>query len=56
MQIGAFGQMPDGSGVERVAIAGGGLSARVLSYGAILQDLRLAGHRWCWDSPNSRPI
>ncbi|PIV73130.1 MAG: hypothetical protein COW55_14135 [Rhodobacteraceae bacterium CG17_big_fil_post_rev_8_21_14_2_50_65_11] len=39
-----FGTMPDGTPVERVTITGGGLTARVLSYGAVLQDLRLAGH------------
>jgi len=40
-----FGHMPDGTPVERVALAGGGLTARLLSYGAVLQDLRLAGHK-----------
>lgn len=39
-----FGQMPDGTPVERATIQGGGLTARVLSYGAVLQDLRLDGH------------
>ena len=39
-----FGHLPDGAAVERVTIAGGGLTARVLSYGSVLQDLRLAGH------------
>ena len=40
----AFGYMPDGSQVTRHEISGGGLSASVLSYGAVLQDLRLARH------------
>lgn len=40
----SFGVMPDGSAVERRRIEGGGLVAHVLSYGAVLQDLRLAGH------------
>ncbi|MEM6409587.1 MAG: aldose epimerase family protein [Pseudomonadota bacterium] len=40
----SFGVMPDGSPVERHKIEGGGLTAWVLSYGAVLQDLRLAGH------------
>lgn len=39
-----FGAMPDGQTVERVTIRGGGLTARLLSYGAVLQDLRLEGH------------
>lgn len=39
-----FGALPDGQTVERVRIAGGGLTAHVLSYGAVLQDLRLQGH------------
>ncbi|MCV2865052.1 aldose epimerase family protein [Defluviimonas sp. WL0075] len=36
--------LPDGSPVERAVLHGGGLSASVLSFGAILQDLRLEGH------------
>ena len=36
--------MPDGEDVLRHRITGGGLSADILSYGAVLQDLRLAGH------------
>ena len=36
--------MPDGSAVTRHRITGGGLTAYVLSYGAVLQDLRLEGH------------
>lgn len=39
-----FGEMPDGSTVERHVIKGGGLTASFLSYGALLQDLRLEGH------------
>lgn len=39
-----FGEMPDGSEVSRHRIEGGGLVAHVLSYGAVLQDLRLDGH------------
>ncbi|MGZ9810725.1 aldose epimerase family protein [Pseudoroseicyclus sp. H15] len=38
-----FGRAPDGGDVERVTIRGGGLTARVLSWGATLQDLRLEG-------------
>jgi len=36
--------MPDGSVVTQHRIEGGGLVAQVLSYGAVLQDLRLDGH------------
>lgn len=39
-----FGQMPDGTTVERVILRGGALTANVLSYGAVIQDLRLDGH------------
>lgn len=39
-----FGQMPDGSPITRHTITGGGLTAHVLSFGAVLQDLRLDGH------------
>jgi aldose 1-epimerase len=39
-----FGTLPDGREVHRIRIAGGGLTASVLTYGAVLQDLRLAGH------------
>src|SRR5690606_29042780 len=40
----AFGQTRDGEAVRRIRIAAGGLSAHILTYGAIVQDLRLAGH------------
>lgn len=40
----AFGTLADGSPVERFSLTGGGLSAQVLTYGAVLQDLRLDGH------------
>ncbi|MBO9479479.1 galactose mutarotase [Shimia sp. R11_0] len=36
--------MPDGSAVHRITLTGGGLTAHLLTYGAVLQDLRLAGH------------
>ncbi|RLJ51723.1 aldose 1-epimerase [Litoreibacter meonggei] len=39
-----FGDMPDGSAVVRHRIEGGGLIAHILSYGAVLQDLRLENH------------
>ncbi|WP_422048682.1 aldose epimerase family protein [Shimia sp.] len=39
-----WGHMPDGSAVHRIILKGGGLTAHLLTYGAVLQDLRLAGH------------
>lgn len=39
-----FGQMTDGTPVQRVTISGGGLRARIITYGGVLQDLRLDGH------------
>lgn len=43
-RIETFGETADGDKVERVEIAGGGLRARIISWGAVLQDLRLQGH------------
>jgi aldose 1-epimerase len=40
-----FGTLPDGREVHRARISGGGLTASILTYGAVLQDLRLVGHR-----------
>ncbi len=42
-QIAPFATLPDGTSVERIRIAGGGLMAQVLTYGATIQDLRLEG-------------
>lgn len=39
-----FGTTRDGQTVERVSIAAGGLTAHVLTWGAIVQDLRLDSH------------
>ncbi len=39
-----FGKMPDGTVIERISLRGGGLQANVLTYGGVLQDLRLEGH------------
>lgn len=39
-----FGTLPDGDAIRRIAISGGGLSAKILNWGAIVQDLRLEGH------------
>lgn len=40
----AFGKTADGAPVERVVITGGGLTANVITWGAAVQDLRMAGH------------
>lgn len=39
-----FGRLETGDAVERITIAGGGLTAHVLTWGAVIQDLRLDGH------------
>lgn len=42
--IDVFGTLPDGLPVRRVQLTGGGLTAKILTYGAVLQDLRLDGN------------
>ncbi len=42
-QIRGFGTLPDGTEVDAVEIAAGGARAVVISYGASLQDFRIAG-------------
>ncbi|MCY6383564.1 aldose epimerase family protein [Hoeflea prorocentri] len=44
MTIETFGQTADGADVHRVTIRGGGLTARLMDWGAAVQDLRLEGH------------
>lgn len=39
-----FGRTAAGEVVERVALKGGGLTAHVMTWGAVVQDLRLDGH------------
>jgi len=39
-----FGKTPEGETVQRFRISGGGLTASILNWGAVVQDLRLAGH------------
>lgn len=39
-----FGQTQSGETVYRVEIKGGGLTAKIISWGAVIQDLRLEGH------------
>ncbi|MEN9894516.1 MAG: aldose-epimerase [Pseudomonadota bacterium] len=39
-----FGTSPKGETVERVTISGGGLTAHVMTWGAVITDLRLEGH------------
>ena len=36
--------MPNGDPVQRIVLTGGGLTAHLLTYGSVLQDLRLARH------------
>jgi aldose 1-epimerase len=38
-----FGRLPDGSAVEEVTLAAGDLTVKVISLGAIVRDVRLAG-------------
>ncbi|MEZ5811184.1 MAG: aldose epimerase family protein [Rhizobiaceae bacterium] len=40
----AFGTTAGGDEVHRVSIAGGGLTAAIIDWGAVVQDLRLEGH------------
>jgi aldose 1-epimerase len=44
MQRMNFGITAKGETVERVTIHGGGLTANILTWGAVIQDLRLEGH------------
>ena len=44
MAIEEFGQTADGETVHRVTLEGGGLTARIMTWGAALQELRLEGH------------
>lgn len=39
-----FGETGDSAVVRRFTIAGGGLTARIMEWGAVVQDLRLDGH------------
>ncbi len=39
-----FGQTADGEAVHRIVIAGGGLTANLITWGAVVQDLRLENH------------
>ena len=39
-----FGTLPDGTPVEALTLTGGGLTAEVLTLGAIVRDLRMDGH------------
>lgn len=40
-----FGHTPDGEIVHRITLKGGGLTAKLITWGAALQDLRLEGHQ-----------
>lgn len=39
-----FGTTKSGEAVHRITLSGGGLTAQVLTWGSVIQDLRLAGH------------
>jgi aldose 1-epimerase len=39
-----FGHAPDGQAVHRLTISNGPLTAKIITWGAAIQDLRLAGH------------
>lgn len=43
MRKSVFGRMPDGDEVSEVVIANGGLSVAILTYGAVVRDVRLEG-------------
>jgi aldose 1-epimerase len=43
MAVARFGTLPDGSEIPEVTIAAGDLTAKVLTIGAVIRDLRLAG-------------
>ncbi len=45
MKTDQFGLMPDGQEIHQYTLQGHGLTARFINYGAVLQDLRLEGHR-----------
>ena len=38
-----FGTLPDGSEIHEIAIQAGDISASVITYGAVIRDIRLAG-------------
>ena len=42
--VSPFGRLSNGETVEAAVLSGGGLTARIITFGASLQDLRLAGH------------
>jgi aldose 1-epimerase len=42
-EIRAFGTLPDGGDVKRITLVNDRIAASILSFGAILQDVRLAG-------------
>ena len=40
----AFGKTAEGEDVRRITICGGGLTANIINWGAVVQDLRMDGH------------
>ena len=43
MPVRSFGALPDGTAVDAITIANDELTATILTYGAVVQDIRLAG-------------
>src|SRR5689334_6417295 len=38
-----FGTLPDGTEIEEVTIAAGDLTAKIITFGAVIRDVRLSG-------------
>ena len=43
MTLKPFGVLADGTGIDEVVIAGGGLTVSIITWGAVVRDLRLDG-------------
>ncbi len=43
MASGKFGSMPDGADIVEIPLSGGDLSVKVINFGAVIRDVRLAG-------------
>jgi aldose 1-epimerase len=44
MAVRTFGTLPDGTKIDAVTIAAGALRAEIITWGAVLRDLRIEGH------------
>ncbi|MGI3170598.1 aldose epimerase family protein [Pseudooceanicola sp. C21-150M6] len=47
MSVAVFGTLPDGRDVDVVTLRDGGMEARILTFGATVQDLRVSGQQVC---------